>query len=559
MADSDEEYIHSIDANFMGHDSLRVRGLGAGLSWRNEEDIENDIFQCAVMGHFERVRYLVEVKRVQVNQRDKWDSTPLYYACLAGHKALARYLLEQGARCEENTFDGERCFHAALTDDIRDMLREYKAISRAHDPFSDFLRNSFFYHADGLSVRDEERPPHSDIDFIVKGTHAWAHRVVLAARSDYFKGMFRTRWRDSQVRLDHPRLDVCAFKAVLHYLYTERLQVPRALLDETTAMAKQCRLWDLHKVLQREIKKQDLGIPLPERVVVELADVCRIAGIQQNGPTPLQISFEQLAMRSMRGAFAENEEASDAEEDMFEDIVFNVDNKLFKCHKFFFCGRSEYFRALVTGNFKEGEGHIVAEAAIGHVSQASTHEITLTGVSAEAFVFLVDFMYTDNLNSALPFIQAMRRRDNQSQDGEEEADIEWQLIYEVLQLSDMYMLPVLRHLSTILLTQHINMSNLFDLIDIAQLMDLQRLYESIIQFMSLNLNEIFRQQKDALLEVIRLSSFDSHNIANTRELKMLGCAGRVLLQSLKDRRRTPFRSLMTFALRWTTSTQLIVN
>jgi ankyrin repeat/BTB/POZ domain-containing protein 1 len=211
-------------------------------------------------------------------------------------------------------------------------------------------------------------------------------------------------------------------------------------------------------------------------------------------------------MRSMRGAFAENEEASDAEEDMFEDIVFNVDNKLFKCHKFFFCGRSEYFRALVTGNFKEGEGHIVAEAAIGHVSQASTHEITLTGVSAEAFVFLVDFMYTDNLNSALPFIQAMRRRDNQSQDGEEEADIEWQLIYEVLQLSDMYMLPVLRHLSTILLTQHINMSNLFDLIDIAQLMDLQRLYESIIQFMSLNLNEIFRQQKDALLEVIRKSA-----------------------------------------------------
>lgn len=36
------------------------------------------------------------------------------------------------------------------------------------------------------------------------------------------------------------------------------------------------------------------GIPLPERVVVELADVCRIAGIQQNGPTPLQISFGEL-------------------------------------------------------------------------------------------------------------------------------------------------------------------------------------------------------------------------------------------------------------------------
>ncbi len=51
-----------------------------------------------------------------------------------------------GARCEENTFDGERCFHAALTDDIRKLLKEYKAVSRTHDPFSDFLRNAFHYH-----------------------------------------------------------------------------------------------------------------------------------------------------------------------------------------------------------------------------------------------------------------------------------------------------------------------------------------------------------------------------------------------------------------------------
>jgi len=91
-------YIHAIDdTNFMRFDSLAVRALGAGLSWRDEDAIEDDIFQCAVMGRHERVRYLVEVKRVQVNQRDKWDSTPLYYACLAGHEPLVRYLLEQGA------------------------------------------------------------------------------------------------------------------------------------------------------------------------------------------------------------------------------------------------------------------------------------------------------------------------------------------------------------------------------------------------------------------------------------------------------------------------------
>ncbi len=41
-------------------------------------------------------RFLVEQKEVEVNVRDKWDSTPLYYACLCGHIDLVRYLLENG-------------------------------------------------------------------------------------------------------------------------------------------------------------------------------------------------------------------------------------------------------------------------------------------------------------------------------------------------------------------------------------------------------------------------------------------------------------------------------
>ena len=38
----------------------------------------------------EQVRYLAEHKELDVNVRDKWDSTPLYYACLCGHLDLVR-------------------------------------------------------------------------------------------------------------------------------------------------------------------------------------------------------------------------------------------------------------------------------------------------------------------------------------------------------------------------------------------------------------------------------------------------------------------------------------
>lgn len=41
-------------------------------------------------------RQLVEKEDIELNVRDKWDSTPLYYACLCGHIDLVKYLLENG-------------------------------------------------------------------------------------------------------------------------------------------------------------------------------------------------------------------------------------------------------------------------------------------------------------------------------------------------------------------------------------------------------------------------------------------------------------------------------
>jgi ankyrin repeat/BTB/POZ domain-containing protein 1 len=68
-----------------------------------------------------------------------WDSTPLYYACLCGHIELVEYLLENGARCEANSFDGERCMYGALTDQIRNVLRNLKVRVTKLDQYELFL------------------------------------------------------------------------------------------------------------------------------------------------------------------------------------------------------------------------------------------------------------------------------------------------------------------------------------------------------------------------------------------------------------------------------------
>lgn len=48
-----------------------------------------------------------------------------------------------GARCEANTFDGERCLYGALSDPIRRALRDYKQVTascRRRDYYDDFLQ-----------------------------------------------------------------------------------------------------------------------------------------------------------------------------------------------------------------------------------------------------------------------------------------------------------------------------------------------------------------------------------------------------------------------------------
>ena len=61
------------------------------------------------------------------------------------HFALAFdvLLFFSGAKCEANTFDGERCLYGALTDDIRNLLKSFHVISKRtirRDLFEEFLR-----------------------------------------------------------------------------------------------------------------------------------------------------------------------------------------------------------------------------------------------------------------------------------------------------------------------------------------------------------------------------------------------------------------------------------
>jgi len=61
---------------------------------------------------------------------------------------LVEYLLENGARCEAQTFDGERILYGALTNEIRNKLRTYKVTTSrlvARDDYEEFLRKYVYF------------------------------------------------------------------------------------------------------------------------------------------------------------------------------------------------------------------------------------------------------------------------------------------------------------------------------------------------------------------------------------------------------------------------------
>ena len=49
------------------------------------------------------------------------------------------YSQNKGARCDMNTFDGERCQYGALTDQIRNVLRNFKVVTSKLDEYELFL------------------------------------------------------------------------------------------------------------------------------------------------------------------------------------------------------------------------------------------------------------------------------------------------------------------------------------------------------------------------------------------------------------------------------------
>ncbi|KAJ9254286.1 hypothetical protein DTO195F2_6651 [Paecilomyces variotii] len=147
---------------------------------------------------------------VNINARDQFDYTPLILASLCGHYEVAQLLLDSGALCERDTFQGERCLYNALNDRIRNLLLEYD-YSKSTDPLQPFAA-----HISSLLTR--EHPQTSDIVVMADDESLFLHKFILAARSPYFKRKLAVAPSTSTWKLPN-KIPPQAFAAAIKYLY----------------------------------------------------------------------------------------------------------------------------------------------------------------------------------------------------------------------------------------------------------------------------------------------------------------------------------------------------
>ena len=385
-----------------------------------------ELHLAARTGDVARAAYLLEVCDADVNAYDRWNATPLFYASLCGHVNVLRVLLQAGASCERNTFEGERVLYAALNDTVRSVLLNEGfafAASRGHDAFLDHLENA----------HDEQQSAHAtyrDLRFTVADDAAAdssdgcavleAHACVLAARCPYLARRFRGQ---REMRLTRARFPASALTSLLRWCYTARLDVRREDLEPTLKLLAQCGLdVPLGSQLRQQAERQPEG---QQRLVVEPASAA-VAKVE------LSAAFRQLY------SACSDETCDGLDGDTLALLrtgacEFHVDNRVFYAHPSFLGPRSEFFHALFSrweSPTQQGGG-------------GSMGPVPLSDVSHTAFSSILRWAFTDEVEAP--------REEVEGQDDNDDVQSRAGHLAELVQLADLFLLDALKQRAATLL------------------------------------------------------------------------------------------------------------
>lgn len=208
--------------------------------------------------------------------------------------------------------------------------------------------------------------------FFAQGRPIEAHRVILSARSPFFKRKFETDWKDrKEVRFGKEKLSYHALYSLIHFFYSDRLDIAVDDMEDLVRICKVCKCESLQKILEKErihqkyaqhkalrdadnsqkrFILQGLSLPEEDRLPAALHQILQISLANSNREHNQDNSVERLSYYV--GAM----QISNFVDDL-ADVCVRVDKKIFRCHQVVLASRSEYFRARLSRmkDFHEGK------------------------------------------------------------------------------------------------------------------------------------------------------------------------------------------------------------
>ncbi|EGV64055.1 hypothetical protein PSN45_003852 [Yamadazyma tenuis] len=369
----------------------------------------NLLYACRT-GDLETVAILLDTPNLNVNKTDEWDYSPLILASICGHYEVVELLLQRGAICDRDSFEGERCIYGALNYKIRDLLLSYD-FSKKVD-----INQPFASHITGIFTNNK----FINKDLVIRCADKtyFVNRFLLAARSPKMMYQLNNEWHDqSETQSDY---DSKSFDILLDYIYlrTDRLTLERIkgaadiaqyfeLTDLEAAVSRVVDTWD-EKSKSKAI--HDNSFMLIEKSRVDMSNFLEKV-IDSRVSVPLEfdedVDYEDIEpLNYLTNNLKSQLFISDCIPDIILSIVDISSESIvyYPCHKSMLI-RSEYFETMFNSEIfagqnkvpiKEYDGFDILDRTIFKASELPVISVTCTDSRVAELV--LSYLYHDNVD-----------------------------------------------------------------------------------------------------------------------------------------------------------------
>jgi len=217
----------------------------------------------------------------------------------------------------------------------------------------------------------------------VDGRPIEAHRVILSARSPFFKKKFEVDWKGrKEVRFSGQKLSYRALYSLIHFFYSDRLEVAVDDMRDLVRTCKACKCEELRKILQEELERQTFAEYKSLREVDNSQKRFILLGLSLPEHDRLPSALHQILETSLANSSEENTIPSDND---LADVCIKVGKRTFRCHQVILVSRSEYFKARLSRmtDFLEGNDGLQSQS----LPCLEEHDL-----STEAFGKVIEYM-----------------------------------------------------------------------------------------------------------------------------------------------------------------------